>query len=52
MVCFNKQMALFLFKKTNFDYRTQLISLEKLLDAGLIDRKQGKWKTNPLKDVY
>lgn len=41
-----------LFKKTNFDYKTQLISLEKLLDAGLVHREQGKWKTKPLKEIY
>lgn len=39
-------------KKTNFQYKTLLPTIEKLLDAALIDRKSGKWEAQPLKDTY
>lgn len=44
--------SLELSKLTNFQYKTQLISIEKLLDSNLIDRKNNKWKALPIKDTY
>ncbi|MEA1954477.1 MAG: hypothetical protein U9O24_08810 [Campylobacterota bacterium] len=41
-----------LFKNTNHNYKTLLESIEKLYDAGLIERKQGQWKPKPLKETY
>ncbi len=41
-----------LFKNTNHNYKTLLQCLEKLYDADLIERKQGKWKARPLKETY
>ena len=34
------------------DGRKCLESIEKLYDAGLIERKQGQWKPKPLKETY
>lgn len=41
-----------LFKNTNFNYKILFECIEKLYDAGLINRQNGKWKSNPLKDIY
>ncbi|MCX6061817.1 MAG: hypothetical protein NT103_06175 [Campylobacterales bacterium] len=41
-----------LFQATNHNYKTLLHSIEKLYDAGMIERKQSKWISNPLKDIY
>lgn len=38
--------------RTNFSYKTILQSIEKLFDACLIDRKNGRWVANPLRDTY
>lgn len=41
-----------LFKNTNHNYKVLLQSIEKLYDAGLIERKQEKWKPKPLDETY
>lgn len=41
-----------LFQKTNHDYKTLLHCIEKLYDAGLIERKMSKWKSLPLREIY
>jgi len=41
-----------LFKRTHFSYKTILQSLERLYDAGFIERKNGKWKSKPLRELY
>lgn len=41
-----------LFKNTNHNYKVLLQSIEKLYDAGLVERKQGKWKSKPLSETY
>lgn len=41
-----------LFQKTNHDYKTLLHCIEKLYDAGLIERKMSKWKSLPLQEIY
>ena len=41
-----------LFKKTNHNYKVLLQSIEKLYDAGLVERTQGKWKPKPLSETY
>lgn len=41
-----------LFKNTNHNYKVLLQSIEKLYDAGLVERKQGKWKPKPLSETY
>ena len=41
-----------LFKKTNHNYKILLQSIEKLYDAGLVERTQGKWKAKPLSETY
>lgn len=41
-----------LFKNTNHNYKVLLQSIEKLYDADLIERKQGKWKSKPLSETY
>lgn len=39
-------------KRTHFSYKTVSHAIERLLDAGLIERRNGKWKSKPLKDIY
>jgi len=41
-----------MFKTTNHNYKTLLQSIEKLYDAGLVERKQGKWKAKSLSEIY
>lgn len=41
-----------MFKTTNHNYKTLLQSIEKLYDAGLLERKQGKWKAKSLSETY
>lgn len=41
-----------LFQKTNHDYKTLMHCIEKLYDAGLIERKMSKWKSLPLQEIY
>lgn len=41
-----------MFKITNHNYKTLLQSIERLYDAGLIDRSKGKWKAKSLKETY
>jgi len=41
-----------LFKNTNHNYKVLLQSIEKLCDAGLVERKQGKWKPKSLSETY
>lgn len=48
----NGATAIDIFERTNFSYKTILNAIEKLFDAGLIDRKQGRWIANPLRDTY
>ncbi|WP_169697683.1 helix-turn-helix transcriptional regulator [Methylophaga nitratireducenticrescens] len=38
--------------KTNFSYKTILQAIEKLFDAGLIDRKGERWVAKSLRDTY
>ncbi len=38
--------------KTHFNYKTILLSLERLLDAGLIKRSHNQWISRPLKEIY
>jgi hypothetical protein len=38
--------------KTHFNYKTVLLSLERLLDAGLINRTNNQWISKPLKEIY
>jgi hypothetical protein len=39
-------------ERTHFSYKTVLQAIERLFDAGLIERKNGKWKSKPLKEIY
>lgn len=38
--------------RTHFSYKTVLQAIERLFDAGLIERKNGQWKPKPLKEIY
>lgn len=41
-----------IFKKTHFSYKTISQAIERLYDAKLIDRKNGKWVSKQLKEIY
>ncbi|WNY99745.1 hypothetical protein SUSP_002163 [Sulfurospirillum sp. 'SP'] len=41
-----------LFENTNYSYKTLLHSIEKLYDAGLLDRNNGQWKAKLLQETY
>ncbi len=41
-----------MFKTTNHNYKTLLQSIEKLYDAGLVERTQSKWKAKSLSETY
>ncbi len=38
--------------KTHFNYKTILLSIERLVDAGLITRTNNQWTSKPLKEIY
>jgi len=44
--------ALSISERTHFSYKTILQSIERLCDAGLIERKNGKWISKPLREIY
>ncbi len=39
-------------ERTHYSYKSILQAMERLLDAGLIERKNGEWKPKPLKEIY
>ncbi len=41
-----------LFRRTQFNHKIILQSIERLYDAGLIERKNKIWKSKPLKEIY
>ena len=41
-----------LFRRTHFNHKIILQSIERLYDAGLIERKNKVWKSKPLKEIY
>jgi len=41
-----------LFQRTGYSYKVLLQSIENLYDAGLMERKNKKWRSKPLKDIY
>lgn len=44
--------ALSLYERTHFGYKVILQAIERLYDAGLIERKNGKWISKPLRETY
>lgn len=38
--------------KTHFNYKTVLLSIERLMDGGLINRINNQWISKPLKEIY
>ena len=41
-----------MFKTKFYNYKTFLQSIERLYDAGLVERKRGKWRAQPLNKIY
>jgi hypothetical protein len=39
-------------ERTHFSYKTTFQAIERLFDAGLIERKNGEWLPKPLKEIY
>ncbi|ASF48165.1 hypothetical protein [Methylovulum psychrotolerans] len=39
-------------ERTHFSYKTIMLAIERLTDSGLIERKNGKWNSKPLKEIY